>query len=137
MRHLRWFALCAVLVSAWGCSPSPEKVCKNFEALGKKDKDKDDDKKSKKDDDMAKCAKAMEKGKEASADGFKCVAKCSEMDDKKGADKCMEGCLKDDKKFTEAFLKAVLGDDGDNEKKSKKGDDDDDDKKKKKKKDDD
>jgi len=133
MRHLRWFALSAVLFSAFGCSPSPEKVCKNFEALESKS-----DKKSKKDKDSdkekEKCVKDMAKFKEKSPEGFTCIAKCSELSDYDGAMGCTLGCImKDDK------LKKEMGGGGDDDDKDKKkkSDDDDDDKGKKKKKSDD
>ena len=126
---------------AFGCTPSPEKVCDNMEKLSKK-KDDDDSKSMKKlEEEMKKlCPKLMGAVKEDSPEAYKCYAKCTgeakDMDDAKKCEKSCDG-MKD--AFKKAFEKVMKDekkkgdDDDDKDKKKKKSDDDDDDKKKKKK----
>ena len=98
------FALSFMACLAWGCGPTPEKVCSKMESLAKNSKDAPKDKK---DDpkDHDKCVADMEKMKKDDPESFKCVASCTDMSDGDAAMGCVMGCVLKSKSFQDEMKK--------------------------------
>jgi hypothetical protein len=82
----------SMMVMAWGCGPTPEKVCKKMADLADKAKDAKKSDAKDKDKDMADCVKQMETMQKEQPEAFKCVASCTDMSDSDQAMGCVFGC---------------------------------------------